>query len=58
MQGPNQNMHQVPAGQPQLMTSISSKEFKSKYNSKRECYNFLASEVGVYLPPFFNVTSK
>ena len=40
------------------MTTISSKEFSAKYNSKRECYNFLASEVGVYLPPFDNVTSK
>ena len=38
------------------MTSISSKEFSSKYRSKREIYNFLAGEVGIFLPPYDNVT--
>ena len=31
---------------------ISAKEFASKYQSKRECYNFLAVECEVYLPPY------
>ena len=35
---------------------VSSKEFAAKYNSKREVYNFLATDVGVYLPPYDNVT--
>ena len=38
------------------MTSVSSKEFSAKYRSKREIYNFLATDVGVYLPPYDNVT--
>lgn len=42
-------------GQPQL-TGVSSKEFAAKYNSKREIYNFLACDVGIYLPPYDNVT--
>ena len=40
------------------MTAISSKAFAAKYRSKRECYNFLASDVGIYLPPYDNTTSK
>ena len=35
---------------------ISSKEFQAKYNSKREIYNFLACDVGVYLPKYKYVT--
>ena len=35
---------------------LSSKEFAAKYRSKREVYNFLATDVGVYLPPYDNVT--
>ena len=38
------------------MSRISSKEFASKYQGKREIYNFLACDVGIYLPPFDNVT--
>ena len=38
------------------MAHISSKEFAAKYRSKREIYNFLATDVGVYLPPYDNVT--
>ena len=38
------------------LASISSKEFSAKYRSKREIYNFLATDVGVYLPPYDNVT--
>ena len=35
---------------------VSSKAFKAKYNSKKEIYNFLACDVGVYLPHSDNVT--
>jgi hypothetical protein len=35
---------------------ISAKEFAAKYNSKRECYNFLAVDAGVYLPAYDQVT--
>lgn len=38
------------------MAQVSSKEFSAKYRSKRELYNFLASDVGIYLPPYDNVT--
>ena len=38
------------------MTQISSKEFAAKYRSKREIFNFLATDVGVCLPPYDNVT--
>lgn len=47
-------MQSVPQGRRQL-ASISSKEFGAKYRSKREIYNFLATDVGVYLPPYDNV---
>ena len=35
---------------------INAKEFSSKFNSKREVYRFLATEVGVYLAPLDNMT--
>ena len=35
---------------------VSSKAFKAKYNSKKEIYNFLACDVGVYLPHPDNLT--
>ena len=35
---------------------VSSKEFASKYRSKREIYNFLACDVGIFLPPYDNTT--
>ena len=38
------------------MIQVSSKEFRAKYQSKRECYNFLACDAGIYLPPYDNVT--
>jgi len=38
------------------MAQISSKQFSSKYRSKREIFNFLACDVGIYLPPYENVT--
>ena len=38
------------------IVGISSKEFAAKYRSKKEIFNFLAADVGIYLPPFENVT--
>ena len=51
----NAQMQVIPNGAPQKV-KISSKEFQAKYRSKRECYNFLACDVGAYLPPYHNVT--
>ena len=51
----NQQMQQVPLGGGGP-ARISSKEFASKYRSKREIFNFLATDVGVYVPPYENVT--
>ena len=34
------------------LTQISAKEFAAKIKSKRECFNFLAGECEVYLPPY------
>ena len=34
------------------MAKISAKEFGAKFKSKRECYNFLAVECDIYLPPY------
>ena len=31
---------------------ITAKDFAAKYKSKREVYNFLAVDVGVYLPAY------
>ena len=35
---------------------MTASEFAAKFQSKREVYRFLASEVNVFLPPFENVT--
>ena len=51
MDGGNNNGGQVPGGIPN-MQRVSAKEFASKFKSKRECYNFLAVECEVYLPPY------
>jgi len=37
---------------PQAKVKITSKEFAAKYRSKREVYNLLAVDVGVYLPSY------
>ena len=55
MEHQNLEMDQIPHDNNQL-TAVSSKEFASKYKSKREIYNFLASDVGIYLPPYDNIT--
>ena len=55
--GDNHNQPMQPASALQAPTAhVSSKEFAAKYRSKREVYNFLATDVGVYLPPYDNVT--
>ena len=36
----------------QQLAQVSAKEFSAKFKSKRECYNFLAAECSVYLPPY------
>ena len=48
-------MQQISTGPPQFH-HVSSKEFAAKYRSKKECYNFLATDYGVYIPPYDNVT--
>ena len=40
----------VPA--PPQTVKVSAAAFAAKYRSKRECYNFLAVDVGVYLPAY------
>ena len=35
---------------------VNVQSFQAKYKSKRECYNFLAVDVGVYLPAYETVT--
>ena len=44
-------MQQIPAGHV-TNARISVKEFAAKFQSKRECYNFLAGEYECYLPPY------
>ena len=51
----NQADHGIEDAQPRTV-GVNSKEFSAKYRSKREIYNFLACEVGVFLPPYDNVT--
>ena len=51
----NDNMQEIADGETKNL-KISSKDFAAKYNSKRETYNFLACDVGAYLPPYDNVT--
>ena len=55
MESNNQDMQQIPNNVAQF-SQISSKEFAAKYRSKREIYNFLACDVGIFLPPYDNVT--
>ena len=55
------NHGQIPTGRRQAQvfpanTQVTASEFAAKFQSKREVYRFLASEVNVFLPPFENVT--
>ena len=47
----NQQIQQAPQ-----RVEVSAKGFAAKYSSKREVYNFLAVDVGVYLPHFDQIT--
>ena len=40
----------------QTRVKESVKDFAAKYRSKGECYRFLAVDLGVFLPPYNNVT--
>ena len=51
MQADNAGQNQIADNGPQL-AQISAKEFGAKFKSKRECFNFLASDCEVYLPPY------
>ena len=51
----NENMQEIADGE-NKNEKVSAKEFAAKYQSKRETYNFLACDVGAYLPPYDNVT--
>ena len=44
-------MSQINSGGGQV-AYVSAKEFVSKFQSKRECYSFLAGDCDVYLPPY------
>ena len=46
MSGQNSDMNQIPDRQPQK-AKVSTKELAAKYRSKREIYNFLATDYGV-----------
>ena len=48
----NIDHQQVPQPGHVSLTRVSAKEFAAKFKSKRECYNFLAGECEVYLPPY------
>ena len=56
-------MSQIPDGQGNQPdgvppnAQVSAKEFAAKFNSKRECYTFLAQECDVYLPPYGKLRS-
>ena len=43
-----QPMPQIPIAN----VKVSAQQFAAKYRSKRECYNFLSVDVGVYLPSY------
>ena len=51
MEQQNQPMQQQPIGHVSN-AQVSAKAFAAKFQSKRECYNFLAAECEVYLPPY------
>ena len=55
------NPNQIPGGRRQAQVfnqaaQITSAEFAAKFQSKREVYRFLASEVKMYLPPLETIT--
>ncbi len=54
----NDNPPQIPQPGHMSNTQVSAKEFAAKFKSKRECYNFLAGECEVYLPPYGKCSSE
>jgi len=40
----------------QNLTTVNVQSFAAKYQSKKECYNFLTVDVKAYLPAFETVT--
>ena len=49
---PHDHQQQIPQPGQAPLARVSAKEFAAKFQSKRECYNFLAGECEVYLPPY------
>ena len=48
-----EGLQQQPPNQaPPQRVQLSAMEFAAKYRSKREVYNFLAVDAGVYLPAY------
>ena len=47
----NDNQNQI-ASASIANVNISASAFAAKYRSKRECYNFLAVDCGIYLPAY------
>ena len=52
----NQIDQNIQVAGPQLV-SIPVKELAAKYNNKRELYNFIATDCGIYVPPYANCTT-
>ena len=48
-------MNEVVTGSSQRVT-ITAQEFRAKYNSKKECFNFLTVDCKAYLPSYETVT--
>ena len=57
MEANNLNQSQQHIGHVSL-TQVSAKEFAAKFKSKRECFNFLAGECEVYLPPYGKLVTR
>ena len=51
MEGSDQQIHIDPP-RPITNARVSAKEFAAKFKSKRECYDFLAIDCNVFLPPY------
>ena len=51
MEGNNANMNQINDNEPPL-AQISAKEFSAKFNSKSECYQFVALDCDRYVPKY------
>ena len=56
MEGVNQQISSLDNADDNKNVSMAAKTFAAKFRSKREVWNFLAVDVGAYLPPYENVT--